>query len=249
MKKMTKVISLALALVMCLALCACGQKDSGDTAANGKKTFVMGVDPEYPPFSYLGDDGKYTGFDVEIAQAACDLLGWDLQVFGVNWDQKLVQLDAKESDCVWSGMTILDSMKDAGYVLSKPYYDNTQVIMVKEGSDIKSSADLAGKNVAVQLGTSGESLLSEGGDLEDLAKTFGKLTTCDSFLKCFTELGGGAVETLAEVPKAEAAAPAEATQVTFQEETAAWVPLAILAGSAILLVLAGCLSRKERVGV
>ena len=62
-------------------------------------------------------------------------------------------------------------------------------------------------------------------------------------------LGGGAVETLAEVPKAEAAAPAEATQVTFQEETAAWVPLAILAGSAILLVLAGCLSRKERVGV
>ena len=189
MKKMTKVISLALALVMCLALCACGQKDNGDTAADGKKTFVMGVDPEYPPFSYLGDDGKYTGFDVEIAQAACDLLGWDLQVFGVNWDQKLVQLDAKECDCVWSGMTILDSMKDAGYVLSKPYYDNTQVIMVKEGSDIKSSADLAGKNVAVQLGTSGESLLSEGGDLESLAKTFGKLTTCDSFLKCFTELG------------------------------------------------------------
>ena len=131
MKKMTKVISLALALVMCLALCACGQKDNGDTAADGKKTFVMGVDPEYPPFSYLGDDGKYTGFDVEIAQAACDLLGWDLQVFGVNWDQKLVQLDAKECDCVWSGMTILDSMKDAGYVLSKPYYDNTQVIMVK----------------------------------------------------------------------------------------------------------------------
>ena len=250
MKKMTKVISLALALVMCLALCACGSKtDDGNTAADGKRTFIMGVDPEYPPFSYLGDDGKFTGFDVEIAQAACDLLGWDLQVFGVNWDQKLVQLDAKECDCVWSGMTILDSMKDAGYVLSRPYYDNTQVIMVKEGSDIKSSADLAGKNVAVQLGTSGESLLSEGGDLESLAKTFGKLTTCDSFLKCFTELGGGAVETLAEVPKAEAAAPAEATQVTFQEETAAWVPLAILAGSTILLVLAGCLSRKERVGV
>ena len=80
----------------------------------------MGVDPEYPPFSYLGDDGKFTGFDVEIAQAVCDLLGWDLQVFGVNWDQKLVQLDSAECDCVWSGMTILDSMKDAGYVLSGP---------------------------------------------------------------------------------------------------------------------------------
>ena len=195
MKKMTKVISLALALVMCLALCACGSKtDDGNTAADGKRTFIMGVDPEYPPFSYLGDDGKYTGFDVEIAQAACDLLGWDLQVFGVNWDQKLVQLDANECDCVWSGMTILDSMKEAGYVLSAPYYDNTQVIMVKEGSDIKSSADLAGKVVAVQLGTSGEALLADGGDLADLKATFAELTTCDSFLKCFTELGGGAVD-------------------------------------------------------
>ena len=193
MKKMTKVLALVLALAMCLALCACGKGESKDTAGD-KKTFIMGVDPEYPPFSYLGDDGKFTGFDVEICQAVCDLLGWDLQVFGVNWDQKLVQLDSKECDCVWSGMTILDSMKDAGYVLSTPYYDNSQVIMVKEGSDIKSSADLAGKNVAVQLGTSGESLLTEGGDLESLAKTFGKLTTCDSFLKCFTELGGGAVD-------------------------------------------------------
>ena len=196
MKNFKKVLCLVLALAMTVAmLAACGSKDDANTDGDSaKKTFIMGVDPEYPPFSYLGDDGKFTGFDVEVAQAVCDELGWDLKVFGVNWDQKLVQLDSNECDCIWSGMTILDSMKDAGYVISKPYYDNTQVIMVKEGSDIKSSADLAGKSVAVQLGTSGESLLSEGGDLESLAKTFGRLMTCDSFLKCFTELGGGAVD-------------------------------------------------------
>ena len=196
MKNFKKALCLVLALAMTVAmLAACGSKDDANTDGDSaKKTFIMGVDPEYPPFSYLGDDGKFTGFDVEICQAVCDELGWDLKVFGVNWDQKLVQLDANECDCVWSGMTILDSMKEAGYVLSAPYYDNTQVIMVKEGSDIKSSADLAGKSVAVQLGTSGESLLSEGGDLESLAKTFGSLMTCDSFLKCFTELGGGAVD-------------------------------------------------------
>lgn len=196
MKNFKKALCLVLALAMTVAmLAACGSKDDANTDGDSaKKTFIMGVDPEYPPFSYLGDDGKFTGFDVEICQAVCDELGWDLKVFGVNWDQKLAQLDSNECDCIWSGMTILDSMKDAGYVISKPYYDNTQVIMVKEGSDIKSSADLAGKSVAVQLGTSGESLLSEGGDLESLAKTFGSLMTCDSFLKCFTELGGGAVD-------------------------------------------------------
>ena len=202
---MKKLIALMLAMVMALSLVACGKPAENDNSANDNntntdgdatatRTFVMGVDAEYPPFSYLGEDGQYTGFDVEVCKAVCDLLGWDLQVFGVNWDQKLVQLDAKECDCVWSGMTILDSMKEAGYVISAPYYDNTQVIMVKGGSDIKSSADLAGKVVAVQLGTSGEALLADGGDLADLAATFADLTTCDSFLKCFTELGGGAVD-------------------------------------------------------
>ena len=160
---MKKLIALMLAMVMALSLVACGKPAENDNSANDNntdgdatatRTFVMGVDAEYPPFSYLGE----------------------------------------ECDCVWSGMTILDSMKEAGYVISAPYYDNTQVIMVKEGSDIKSSADLAGKVVAVQLGTSGEALLADGGDLADLAATFADLTTCDSFLKCFTELGGGAVD-------------------------------------------------------
>ena len=183
---MKKTIAFALTLVLMFALFAPA------ASADGKQTFVMGIDPEYPPFSYLGDDGNYTGFDVEICQAVCDYLGWDMKIFGVNWDEKLVQLDSMECDCVWSGMTILDSMKEAGYVISEPYYDNTQVLVVKADSGFKSSKDLAGKIVAVQLGTSGESLLN--GDLADMAATFDSVLTCDSFLKCFTELQGGAVD-------------------------------------------------------
>jgi polar amino acid transport system substrate-binding protein len=183
---MKKIISVALAVMMILALSATA------FAAEERTSFIMGIDPEYPPFSYLGDDGNYTGFDVEVCQAVCDLLGWKLEIFGVNWDEKLVQLDSMECDCVWSGMTILDSMKEAGYQISAPYYDNTQVLVVKEDSGFKSSADLAGKVVAVQLGTSGEALLN--GDLADLAATFENVLTCDSFLKCFTELQGNAVD-------------------------------------------------------
>ena len=200
---MKKILALILALVMVFVLCACGQQAATQTAtatateaapAAETKTFIMGIDAEYPPFSYLGDDGEYTGFDVDVCRAACELLGWDFQVFGVNWDEKLVQLDANECDCVWSGMTILDSMKEAGYVISEPYYDNTQVLLVKDDSGFASSADLAGKVVAVQLGTSGEALLADDGDLADLAATFDNIVTCDSFLKCFAELDGGAVD-------------------------------------------------------
>ena len=192
---MKKILAMLLALAMVFALAACGSKTEAAPAAAEsaeRTTFIMGIDPEYPPFSYLGDDGNYTGFDVEVCQAVCDYLGWELTIFGVNWDEKLVQLDSMECDCVWSGMTILDSMKEAGYVLSAPYYDNTQVLVVKADSGFASSADLAGKIVAVQLGTSGEALLND--DLADLAATFDSVLTCDSFLKCFTELEGGAAD-------------------------------------------------------
>ena len=208
---MKKFVCFALAALMLLSLCACGGKTAN--AADGmmqetpvpvnknpdlkipegsdKIKFVMGIDPEYNPFSYMGDDGEYTGFDVEICRAACELLDWDFEVFGVNWDQKLIQLDAKECDCVWSGMTIMPEMYD-NYVISEPYYESVQVLLVKSDSGYTGYADLAGKDVAVQLGTSGESLLN--GDLADIAATFNQVVTCDSFLKCFTELDGGAVD-------------------------------------------------------
>ena len=223
---MKKIFALVLALLMVLTLVACGKQEPMDTTVNNGEadtfTFIMGIDPEYPPFSYLGDDGEYTGFDVEICKAACDLLGWNFEVFGVNWDEKLVQLDALECDCVWSGMTILDSMKEAGYTLSAPYFYNAQVIMVKEGSDIKSSADLAGKVVAVQLGTSGEAMLAEDGDQAELAASFAELVTCDSFLKCFTELGGGACDAvIVDKPVADSYAAENAGFVVLDEELGA----------------------------
>lgn len=191
---MKRITALLLAALMTALLVSCGSSSAGNAGSSveGRTSFIMGIDPEYPPFSYLGDDGNYTGFDVEVCQAVCDYLGWKMTIFGVNWDEKLVQLDSMECDCVWSGMTILDSMKEAGYVISAPYYDNTQVLVVRADSGLSSSADLAGKQVAVQLGTSGEALLNE--DLADMAATFSGVTTCDSFLKCFTELAGGAVD-------------------------------------------------------
>jgi len=196
---MKKFIALLLAALMIFTFAACGDKKEEKTATK----FIMGIDAEYPPFSYMDEKGNYSGFDVEICQAACAKLGYEFEVFGVNWDEKLVQLDAKECDCVWSGMTILQSMKDAGYVISNPYFDSRQVFLVKADAGIKSVADIAGKDVAVMLGTSGETLLNE--DLADLKGTFNTLISCDSFLKCFTELDGNGVDAVfVDLPVAKA---------------------------------------------
>ena len=178
---------LALALALCLTLGA---------ASAFAVEFKMGIDAEYPPFSYLDDNGDYAGFDVEMCKAACDILGLEQVIVPINWDTKLISLDNKEHDCVWSGMTILDSMKEAGYVLSFPYYDNTQVVLTKEGNGINTLEDLAGKRVAVQLGTSGETLLAEEDGQLALAQTFegGAPVTMENFNICGTELDAGGVD-------------------------------------------------------
>lgn len=209
---MKKVLAVVLALVMVFSFAACGKKEVAD-----EKKFIMGIDPEYPPFSYLGADGNYTGFDVEICRAACEKLGLKFDVFAVNWDEKLIQLDAKECDCVWSGMTILDSMKDAGYTISKPYFDSRQVFLVKADSGIKTVADIKGKDVAVMLGTSGETLLNE--DLADIKATFNTLISSESFVKCFAELDGNGVDAVfVDLPVAKARAAEKAGYVIIDED-------------------------------
>jgi len=197
---MKKFLAVLLSLVMVFSFAACGTKKEEAAAAT---KFIMGIDAEYPPFSYMDEKGNYSGFDVEVCRAACEKLGYEFEVFGVNWDQKLVQLDAKECDCVWSGMTILQSMKDAGYVISDPYFDSRQVFLVKKDSGLADSKALAGKDVAVMLGTSGETLLNE--DLADLKGTFNQLISAESFLKCFTELDGNGVDAVfVDLPVAKA---------------------------------------------
>ena len=163
------------------------------------ETVRQGIDPEYPPFSYRDDNGEFAGFDVDVCKAVCEILGWEYQAVPVDWETKEVSLNANEIDCVWSGMTIKQTMIDAGFVISSPYYENKQVILTKEGNGINSKADLAGKLVAVQKGTSGADMLgtpeAEGGQKE-LADTFqgGAAVEMQSFLNCATELDANGVD-------------------------------------------------------
>ena len=187
MKKVGLFLLCALMLVGCFA--GCGEKKDA-----GEKTWIIAMDTVFKPFEYTDKDNNFVGIDVDIMKAVSEDQGFKCELKSLGWDAAIAACKAKQADAMIAGASITEKRKSEGWIFSDSYYTATQCMAVKEGSDIKSSADLAGKNVAVQLGTSGESLLSEGGDLESLAKTFGKLTTCDSFLKCFTELGGGAVD-------------------------------------------------------
>lgn len=159
-------------------------------------TFKMGIDAEYPPYSYIGDDGEYTGYDVDMCKAVCELLGWELEIVPINWDTKLITLDAGEIDCIWSGLTI-DVLDPEAYTLSMAYSDNSQVILTSKDSGIATLADLEGKIVGVQLGTSADLLLQN--DQAALMATFngGEPVRFENYNVCFTELMAGSIDAIA----------------------------------------------------
>ena len=203
MKKKLTVLVLAFAMVftmMALTACGGGSSDSGEeSAAEETFTFKHGYDKDFPPYSYIGDDGETTGFDVELAQAVCELNGWNYEGVAINWDAKDAELESGSIDCIWSGFTKSPD-REPKFAWSEPYSVNTIKMMVLEDSDIKSTADLAGKKVGVQGSTSAQEMLetpnAEGG-AEDLMNTFASFEKYDTYTVAVNDLKAGAIDAIA----------------------------------------------------
>ena len=120
----------------------------------------------YEPMNYTDADGSFTGFDTELATAVCEKLGVEPEFVEINWDTKVVELDAKSIDCIWNGMTLTDDIM-ANTATTKAYAKNAQVVVVKDGTDYASTADLVGKTVVAEAGSAGEAAIE--GD-ENLAQ-------------------------------------------------------------------------------
>ena len=174
-----------------LSLLGCGAKEvywDGETLKHG-------FDLDYRPYSFLNDDGSIGGFDVEMAQAVCERYGWNYEPVPFNWDAKDAELKAGSCDCIWSGFTI--NGREDDYLWSKPYSDNTQMIMVKADSGIATLADLAGRKVGVQTATSAYTLLNDEEGQKELADTFASLEVYETYTVAITDLKAGAIDAIA----------------------------------------------------
>ena len=164
-------------------------KGSGDPAY----TFIHGFDLDYPPYSYLQDDGSVGGFDVELCQAVCEYLGWQYKPLPFNWDAKDAELNAGSCDCIWSGFT--KEGREDDYCWGITYSNNTQGILVGSNSGIKTLADLKGKTVGVQTATSAMDMLEDG--QKELAATFKDLKVYETYTIAFADLKAGAIDAIA----------------------------------------------------
>ena len=160
--------------------------------AEERTTFIVGFDAEYPPYGYMDENGESTGFDLELAQAVCDLQGWELVKTPIDWDSKDLELNSGAIDCIWNGFTM--NGREEEYTWSVPYVDNSQVIVVAEDSGIESLEDLAGKIVGVQADSAALKLLTDDGEQAELGATFGTLQQFKDYNTAFAELQAGSID-------------------------------------------------------
>lgn len=207
MKKITAVVAAVAAFSLsALMLAGCSGSDAGSSSSSASSSaadnatdavkLVVGFDNAYPPYGFIGDDGKETGFDLDLAAEVAARNGWDYEQQAIDWDAKDVLLDQGTITCIWNGFTMENREDD--YTFTEPYMLNEQVVVVKAGSDITSLEDLAGKTVITQVDSAALDVLTgEDAARADLAATFGDLQTIGDYNNAFMQLESGMVDAVA----------------------------------------------------
>ena len=199
---MKKKLSLIIAFVAAMALSAvmlagCGGGSAAESEPQGAPAegaeFIVGFDQSYPPYGFVGNDGNYTGFDLDLAAEVAERNGWTVKYEPIDWDAKDTLLNSGAISCIWNGFT-MEGREDS-YTFSEPYMLNGQVVVVKKDKGIASLDDLEGKAVITQVDSAALDVLE--GDKADLAATFGKLETIGEYNTAFMQLESGAVDAVA----------------------------------------------------
>lgn len=172
---MKKLLCILLALAMLFALAACGRKadlgapvtqdgDDGDLAyVRAKGTLIVGI-TDFAPMDYQDAAGEWIGFDADMARAFAESLGVAVEFIEIDWDNKLLELNDKNIDCIWNGMTLTNEVL-ASMGCSDPYWNNSQVVVMKADTAAlyPDAASMAGLSFAVEAGSAGEAAAEEAG--------------------------------------------------------------------------------------
>lgn len=203
-KKLLAILSAACVLCLSavlLAGCSGGDSDQksegGDAAGSDTFTLTVGFDQSYPPYGFVGDDGNFTGIDLDMAKEVCERNGWELKLEPIDWEAKDALLDSGGINCIWNGFTM--EGREDGYLFSEPYMLNEQVVVVKADSGIKSLDDLADKTLITQVDSAALDVLSdeENEDMVALKGSLKELQTIGDYNNAFMQLESGMVDAVA----------------------------------------------------
>ncbi|BBA92404.1 glutamine ABC transporter substrate-binding protein [Streptococcus ruminantium] len=152
----------AAALVISLALVACGSTNSATkvdkwSTYESKKSITIGFDKTFVPMGFEQTDGSYTGFDIELATEVFKKYNISVKWQPIDWDLKETELNNGNIDLIWNGYSITDERKEK-VLFTNPYMDNQQVLVAKKTSNISQVSDMKDKILGAQAGSSGYSV-------------------------------------------------------------------------------------------
>ena len=156
MKKILMFILIA--AMLCTALISCNNQKSDLTAVEEAGKLVVGV-TVYPPMDYLDENSEWTGFDAELAKMFAESLGVNCQLVIIPWSNKVAELDGRQIDLVWNGMTATEELGEQ-IDFSVSYAKNAQVAVVKKGSAVTVDT-VKDATIAVENGSAGATVAEE----------------------------------------------------------------------------------------
>ena len=195
---MKKIIILVSLLVLSIGLLSgCGVSDDaskgGDLSLENIKedgVIVLGLDDSFPPMGFRDSDGNVVGFDIDLAKEVASRMGVELEIKPIDWDAKVLELNNKNIDLIWNGLTITEE-REKQINFSKAYLKNRQIIITKSESLIDSKEDLKDKVVGLQLGSSSEDALNSQ---PDIVKSLKDITKYGNNTEALMDLEAGRVD-------------------------------------------------------
>lgn len=194
---MKKLLCMVLVLMMVFSAGAAMAESESDWAyIKDKGVLTIGI-TLFAPINYYDESGELIGFDTELAKAVCEKLGIEVEFIEINWDSKEIELNSKNIDAIWNGMCITEERKQ-NMSMSRPYLYNTQAMVMKADKEAEIMADVSGKYVVAEQGSTGEGKLQ--GTIEDddtvvvSAKEYfanANYTAVDSMAKALMEVKSG----------------------------------------------------------
>ncbi len=182
---MKKVLALVMGMmIMIMMVAGCG--------SDGPKKMVIGLDDNFAPMGYRDANNEIIGMDIDLAREACKRAGMEVEFKPIDWGAKEAELKSKRIDAIWNCFTV-NPDREKVYGLSKPYINNSQLIVVPKGSDIKTKADLKGKIVAVQDDSTGSYLLEQPSN-KDLTASLKEVRKYPDFAAVYMELDNKRVD-------------------------------------------------------
>ena len=187
------VIAIAFLMVVSTVFAQGSSEAAGDRSLEKikeKGVFVLGLDDSFPPMGYRDENNEIVGFDIDLAKEVCKGLGVELKCQPIDWSAKEQELATGQIDCIWNGFTKTEE-REKSMTLSMAYVNNAQVIVVKSSSSIKTIADLKGKSIGVQAGSSGEEAIY---DTEGFADSVKEIIPYNDYLTALIDLEIGGVD-------------------------------------------------------